>query len=241
LAGGVDFGFSLGVGGDLQHDGGMMMRRFYGQCGEDRWIVENLRLPERGVFVDVGAADGVSSSNTKQFEECGWAGLCIEPNPVWFERLKRNRLCAIETSAICSDGLRGGEFRTGDGEGFIGGIAVSTGDVIEVRRRTLGEVLADRTFVDQIDLLSIDTEGTELDVCRSFDWNRYRPGIVIIEHQTMDEPSQIPAIRDWFLTSCPDRYREVLLTKFNLIFVRVDLLDRVHPWAKRVAGHRADS
>src|SRR6266849_2588341 len=47
-----------------------------------------------GVFVDVGAYDGIALSNTYYFEkELGWSGICIEPNPLAFESLSQNRKC----------------------------------------------------------------------------------------------------------------------------------------------------
>lgn len=44
-----------------------------------------------GVFVDIGAHDGISESNTYPLEQSGWRGYCIEPNPIVFEQLVKNR------------------------------------------------------------------------------------------------------------------------------------------------------
>lgn len=45
---------------------------------------------KNGVFFDIGAHDGVSLSNTYFFEkELGWSGICLEPIPEVFERLKK--------------------------------------------------------------------------------------------------------------------------------------------------------
>lgn len=64
----------------------------------DRWMFEGAR---DGVFVDIGAADGVSFSNSYFFEkERGWRGLCIEPNREDFARLERNRECAVRDCTV---------------------------------------------------------------------------------------------------------------------------------------------
>lgn len=190
-----------------------MSDQFYSQCGEDRWIVENLQLPSRGVFVDVGAADGVNSSNTKHFEEIGWTGLCIEPNPMMFEKLCKTRRCAMFKGAIASETGGVPIFHLGDEEGFIGGF-LAEGDVIPVAAARLDDLLR-QNGIAKIDLLSIDTEGTELDVWASFDWKIWTPHVVMMEHQTMDQPSGLGEIRQVF-SALP--YREVLETKFNLVF-----------------------
>lgn len=192
------------------------MSTFYSQCGEDQWISENLKLPPKGVFVDVGAADGVSSSNTKYFEELGWTGVCLEPAPEMFAKCCKARKCPTRQTAI---GPRPGmqRFGKGDASGFVGGLNVA-GPSIRVWTAPLGALLA-LERIKEIDLLSIDTEGTELDVWGSFEWKIHRPKIVVIEHQTMDLPSNIEPIRSVFAST--GAYREAHSTKYNLIFEAV--------------------
>src|SRR2546426_6776147 len=69
--------------------------RYYSQHSQDRFIDNFLLYGKReGVFVDVGAYDGVALSNTYYFEkELGWTGICIEPNPIAYESLVKNRKC----------------------------------------------------------------------------------------------------------------------------------------------------
>src|ERR687897_660512 len=55
--------------------------QYFSQFGEDKWIVNNLPYPLNGVFVDVGASDGIYGNNTYFFEKIGWKGLCIDADP----------------------------------------------------------------------------------------------------------------------------------------------------------------
>ena len=57
----------------------------------------------RGVFVDVGAFDGHTHSNTKTFEEAfKWRGICIEPSPPNFGDLTQRRpRCTNYNAAVC--------------------------------------------------------------------------------------------------------------------------------------------
>lgn len=47
-----------------------------------------------GFFVDIGANDGVSHSNTRQLFDRGWSGVCVEPDPAAFASLHMNYPCS---------------------------------------------------------------------------------------------------------------------------------------------------
>ena len=61
----------------------------YSQNREEEIILKHFKN-FKGTFLDLGAYDGVDLSNTRALTELGWAGVCIEPNPVIFERLCDN-------------------------------------------------------------------------------------------------------------------------------------------------------
>lgn len=57
-------------------------------------------LERNGFFVDIGAYDGVTGSNTLLLEQNGWRGICVEPNISPFQSLKLNRNCDKYNVAI---------------------------------------------------------------------------------------------------------------------------------------------
>lgn len=183
----------------------------YSQNQEDRWIVENLKLPDRGIFCEVGAYDGVLSSNTLLFEQGGWDGILFEGDPVLADRARMHRKARVLCCAIGMPRIADFHINTLDrglsGLDATGDIVMST---IVVGLRSALEILG----IDRLDLLSIDTEGTELDVWESFKGFPLPP-IVIIEHQTCDRPSNKQPIIDR-LTK--DGYKLVHTTQYNLIF-----------------------
>jgi hypothetical protein len=73
--------------------------RFHSQFGEDRYIYTNINLPDKGVFVDVGAGHPIYLSNTYFFEKNGWTGVCIDADPNQYKLLKKERTNA-EWAAI---------------------------------------------------------------------------------------------------------------------------------------------
>lgn len=80
---------------------------YYGRHGQDKYLNEAVFHGMRnGVFVDLGAYDGVESSNTLFFEESlDWDGVCVEPLPAAFDRLQMNRKC------LCINGCASDSYR----------------------------------------------------------------------------------------------------------------------------------
>ena len=78
--------------------------KYYSQFGQDQFVHKTFfQEKTKGYFVDIGAHDGVTFSNSKFFEELGWEGICIEPNPKVFPILENNRKCKCIKKAISNN------------------------------------------------------------------------------------------------------------------------------------------
>ena len=171
----------------------------YSQWQEDEILIEFFQDQATGFFVDVGAHDGIHLSNTYALELAGWAGICIEAHPEYADRCRRNRsgsVC-IHGAAIEDDRERvtlyaesGGLFSSlSSDEGpvrrhYRHNLSLPFGgfQAIEVPALTLNSALADVEGV--IDLISIDVEGSELDVLAGLDLEKHRPRVLLIEANT---------------------------------------------------------
>jgi|SRR2546430_10095687 len=197
---------------------------FYSQWGEDQWLAEHLHIPDAGTFVDIGAGDGVHGSNSLYFENLGWHGLCVDADPRNHQRL-RQRSCAVETCAVASNpGVW--PFGMYAHKPSWSGLDRHGTDYhqVPVACRTLEDLLQ-HANIDQIDVLSIDVEGTELDVWNSFNPHRHRPSIVIIEFDD-DHPDRH---RDTIRAHLGgDTYEPLNETPANLVLQRLD-----RPWPRR--------
>jgi FkbM family methyltransferase len=199
---------------------------FHGQWGEDHWLAEHLVVPGTGVFVDVGAGDGERGSNTLYFEQLGWHGLCVEPDPRNQRPLRERRRCLVETCAVApTSGTT--TFGMYTPKPSWSGLRRHGADYqqIDVTCATLDDLLR-RSHIDQIDLISIDVEGTELEVWDSFDADQYRPAIVIIEYDDRDASRCRTAIRARLGRAA---YHPIHQTPANLILQRTD-----RPWRSRM-------
>lgn len=184
------------------------MVKFYSQFGEDKWIKENIELPTHGVFCEVGVGHPYEGSNTLMFEEMGWQGVLIEPDPRSWKLIEATRKARLETCAVGAPVLGGWVDFNLNSDPTLSGIG-RRGTTIRVPIRPLISVIG------EVDLLSIDTEGTELDVWASYE---LKPKVVIVEWNTIGIDSQPQKILDQF---AKDGYRNRHTTECNFIFERI--------------------
>ena len=78
--------------------------RYYSQAGQDGWVIEMTDAKMGGFYVDLGAHNGVASSNTYCFDKVlNWKGICIEAHPEIFKHLTDARPNATNVHSAVSD------------------------------------------------------------------------------------------------------------------------------------------
>ncbi len=173
---------------------------WYSQAGQDQWVVATYPEGFTGFFVEVGAYDGVQTSNSYALEQLGWDGLCIEAHPLIAEQCARNRSCrTIGMAAASKRGL----------VRFEGDRVTSDGGGIEIGCDTLTAMLDQVEAPPLLDYVSIDVEGSELDVLAGFDFDRYTIGLLSIEHNLYcDGPARKDALFEVLTTRGFERVYE---------------------------------
>lgn len=177
-----------------------MNSKFYAQAGEDVVLARLLPSPV-GVFAEIGCIDGLRFSNTYQFEQ---KGLCVEAHADYIPLLKRNRPASVVVHAAVADSgevvfyanKRGSlstldpsketEFRERYSPWFHGFTTQ------HVPLRALSSII-DEIGLPALDFISIDVEGSELNVLRGLDLTRHRPRIMIIEADSPADLAQLTA------------------------------------------------
>ena len=145
---------------------------FYSQSGQDKWVCDFFNYKKNGYFVEVGAYDGIQTSNTYYLEkELGWNGICIEANLEIFKILKQNRQSNNINVAVSSNkGLCN----------FNGDRINTFGHVVECD--TLNSILYNNSCKQKIDYLSLDIEGMEYEALKSLDFNYWYIKLITVEH-----------------------------------------------------------
>ncbi|MHC5110658.1 MAG: FkbM family methyltransferase [Planctomycetota bacterium] len=186
---------------------------FKAQFGEDRVLWEIFRHSPTGYFIEVGAYDGVNLSNTYFLEQMGWKGLLLEPIAQLARMAAVARPGSqVAWTAAGKRGSRGkAKFTVANNVPVLSFLKAddehaqrciregATLIEIEVPITSLDSLLVDvrrksppekspwvKKHGWRIDLVSIDTEGCELDVLDGFDLDRFKPRILVIEN---DRPS----------------------------------------------------
>lgn len=182
---------------------------------EAKWILENLPLPEKGIFCEVGAFDGVQGSNTLPFEDKGWTGLCVEADPLNAWKCAEQRRCKTLCAAIGSEeGLC--TFQIDLSDRGLSGLDRTPEDCVSVIVPVVSLRNAIYSTIGRgkiIDLLSIDTEGTEVDAWNSIE--HIRPQIVIMEYYTIGRPRNDRAVLNEMI-DCG--YKMVWENDVNMVF-----------------------
>ena len=145
------------------------------------------RTHRQGIFIELGAGDGLSGSNTLAFErKLGWTGLLIEPVQEFYEKLRINRPAATCVHA-CVAGVTGPKSfaESGMNSGTTGRLIASSNldNLIDMTCQTLGDLIDAHLGESgqHIDYLSLDTEGTELEILWTFDFARHQVDVISIE------------------------------------------------------------
>lgn len=161
-------------------------------------------LPQRGgFFIEAGANDGLAQSNTYYFERMrGWSGILIEPVPDLCARCSRER----PRSSVVQAALVAPDFPHPDVEmqyaGLMSVVDGAFGDPamrdrhvevglqqqgvgktysIRVPARTLSAIIDAESGGREVDLLSLDVEGAELQALRGLNLARHAPRFICVE------------------------------------------------------------
>jgi FkbM family methyltransferase len=155
------------------------------QFFQDWWVLFELGGLRGGYFVEFGATDGETLSNTCILErEYNWTGILAEPNPATFALMRHARTAVADPRCVH---VRTGEqvkFHVADNADLSTIAAYTASDShAEARREPAGVVSVETVSLDDlldqhgapgtIDFLSIDTEGSEFDILSAFSFSRH--------------------------------------------------------------------
>ncbi len=182
-----------------------LLRHSKSQLGQDILGLSVSGIANPGFFVEFGASDGVALSNTHMLEKYfGWSGILSEPSTAWHNALKQNRSCIIDTRCVYSvsgEKISFSENYLGElsaitayAEPNANGVLKRTTSSYEVETISLLNLLTAHNAPKFIEFLSIDTEGSEFEILKSFDFQSYRFGAICVEHNFTDTREKINAL-----------------------------------------------
>lgn len=186
-----------------EHDDikGLMAKHSQSQQGEDAYLVKHFfKGLCGGIYVELGALDGVTYSNTHFFSRAlAWKGALIEPNTKSFKKLEKNRAPHddVFNAAVCAN-KQMVHFLEDGGNGAISGVVEFMAPTFAKRWHTetnpkatltkimcesLSGILMQSNVVGSahVDFLSVDVEGGEFEVIKTLDFNKHQFGVILYE------------------------------------------------------------
>ena len=157
-----------------------------------------------GTFVEIGVGNGKSISNTYLLEnKFGWNGLLIEPCRSFHSSISKQRNAKLDTRAASStsnselqffETIDNGEFSYASNAMSKAGRAPSRKQftAYKVQTAKLDEIFAEHNMPLAIDFISLDTEGSEIDILKGLDLTKYKVGLFCIEHN--NRPGSVAAL-----------------------------------------------
>ena len=206
---------------------------YYSQHEEDKFLNDNIfKNKKDGTYIELGALDGILYSNTKFFEDTlNWTGILIEPHPDKFILLKQNRPNNFLFNDLVSCITEPLEFRYfNDNYAAVSGIEntfphshlknffENSGlrqlpqNKIAIKPKSLSVIIKE-TKLSHIDLLSLDVEGHEYEVLKSWDFSI--PIDIILIETLGSEPEKEEMCRNILIEN---NYKFICKYKHNEIF-----------------------
>ncbi len=181
---------------------------YYSQYQQDQWLNENVFHNKKfGTYLEIGAHNGLELSNCAFFDfEHKWAGICAEPIPSVYEQLVKNRPNAKCIRAAVWTENTEKQFQVIKGYSEMLSGFKDTYDPRHVWRiqndfaqfpQEMEEISV--TCIDindllfnltngkhDVDLISIDTEGSEPEILRAIDYDKYKISVILMENNYED-------------------------------------------------------
>ncbi|MEP2717966.1 FkbM family methyltransferase [Pseudophaeobacter sp.] len=159
------------------------------QLRQDLFALIQNDFKRDGFFVEFGATDGIGLNNSYLLEkQFGWTGILAEPAKGWHSDLAKNRNCIIDKRCVWSasgETLRFTEAPRGENSAissFTKTRRKLRGQNYDVETISLNDLLESHKAPSHIDYMSVDTEGSELDILSAVDFSRWSFGCLTIEH-----------------------------------------------------------
>ena len=193
-------------------------------------------------FFEFGATNGIDLSNSYTLEKyLNWKGVLSEPSPQWHDKLKKNRPHAnIISECIWSESNKELNFFESDVgelsslENFKENDKISmpgntqarlkNGKNIIVKTISLNDAIEKQFNSKSPSYISIDTEGSEYEILKNFNFKKYKPLVFTIEHNFTELQLKIDELM--FLNNYTRVFKS--LTAFDAWYVEKNVLNEIN-------------
>ena len=155
------------------------------QMFQDLFVIFYTNFKKKGFFIEIGVGDGIHLSNSYLLEnKYSWEGLLCEADYRMFNKFyhhrKKSELIKTMVSDVCKKNVT---FYLAQDPYLSSPHNVSHSDQVTLpNSKCLNHILEENSLNIEIDYISIDTEGTEFEILKNFDFRKYKVKIITVEH-----------------------------------------------------------
>jgi FkbM family methyltransferase len=213
----------------------------YSQVGEDSavsYLFESLNLTNP-TYLDIGTNNPIVGNNTYFFYDKGCRGVCIEPDPEMFKRIKKKRPGdkILNVGIGVANNVTGASFYLFPGN--VAAWSTFSGEEARIREKESGlkpkmisiplmninDVIAAH-FDPYPNFISLDVEGIDLDILKSMDFRRFQPEVICVETISFSITNSEKKLNDTINFMHAQGYFTYADTHVNTIFCKKELFKK---------------
>ena len=217
----------------------------YAQCGED--LIVSFLMNMMGIscpsYLDIGAHHPTYLSNTYLFYKRGCRGVCIEPDPKLFKKIKRKRKGDKCLNVGIGAGAKAMEqmdfyimstrtlntFSKTEAKRYQSFGNQKIKQVISIPLISFNDIVG-KYFAPVPNFVSIDVEGFEIQIIQSINFEKFRPEVFCIETLSYTEDRTERKLNEIIDLMHRKNYVTYADTYINTIFVEKNTWMGIHQW-----------
>ena len=214
-------------------------QKYFSQDKQDEFVDKYFQKLKNGIFLEVGAADGVTFSNTLFLErERNWTGVLIEANRKLYHSLVtlRRKAYIINVCLSLDDGINVVSFLPAE---LLGGVEkpLTAEKMMDRVKHDYPDIKAEEVLciplysilkaisMTHINFFSLDVEGAELDILRTIPFHLVTIDLFMIEYYVpsgaAETQKRVKEFREFF--NQIGIYKEVYLGAGDVAFARIQM------------------
>ena len=162
----------------------------YSYGGVDLLILDIFKNQKKGYYLDIGCAHPIKNNNTYLLYRKGWNGINIDLDKENIDLFNSYRKRDFNVTAAVSDKEGETDLYFYHNKSALNTISKQNADfqkadissIKKIKTQSINKILENSPYKDRkIDFLSVDVEGSELDIFKNFDFNKYSPKVIVVE------------------------------------------------------------
>lgn len=162
------------------------LKKSYSNWGVDMMANDVFKNKKKGFFIDIGCHHPFLNNNTYSLYKRGWTGINIDLDFNSIDMFNFFRKKDLNIVAAVSDKIENKDLYFFHNRSAVNTLSKNAGtkakEIKSIKTNTINNIIENSAYKKkEIDFISIDVEGHELNVLKGIDFKRYNPKLVVIE------------------------------------------------------------